>query len=590
MTSVKLIGMLFAATSVAAFGGAHETARIKGTADNDQPASFSRLQVDTSALPQDKAFLGEIVLTRAKERTAFSEKGWSLDVSFALDAALTGETCRVSVCGNRASVRAGRVRGLIFGAGALLRSVDWRTDSFAVPEGERTVAPAKPIRCAYYARHFYNWYHMASYEELLRLTEDLALWGVNELNYQFAYPVVDRRYAKGNDIARFETVSRQFAKALERMDLDLFGSGGGNQAPHDTDPSLKAEPNTDPKRGNFGFNVCPAKPGGLDFLIRQEQRFLDDYCKDLRIAHFSHWPFDEGGCECAVCRPWGGNGYLKLCKALSALYRARYPEATTCLSTWTFHDDEYQMLYDYLATDESKWIGMLQIDSHGDFPGYPLTHKLPRDIPIITFPEISMWGREPWGGFGAIAMPARFERLFREVEAIASGFMFYSEGLSEDINKVVVTQLYADPSRHWQDIVREYGRWEFPGTDPDRFVELVAHLENTHALPDFKKKTQGAQEVGRGSGPVFADFESRCRYCLDEATKAEALSADLERTMSPARRIDWRWRHIRLRTIIDKEIFTARKWNTPVADAAYRELVKIYNAERTYSWVRPPVK
>lgn len=550
---------------------------------------YVALRADVTALPADAAFVGDVLVDRAKERTAFAPTGRTLSVAYALDAALTGETYRVSVRGDRASIRAGRLRGLLFGTGKLLRSIEWRADSFSVPEGERTICPTKPIRIAYYARHFYNWYHMATAADLVRYTQDLALWGVNCVNCQLVFPVVDLKNAWGDDVKRYEAVSGRFADALARMDLGIVGGGGGNQAPDKTDPALRGEPNKDPKRGNMGFNVCPAKPGGLEFLLKQHRSYLDK-SKGIRFEWLSHWPYDEGGCDCAICRPWGGNGYLKLCKTFAAQNALVYPKAKSLVSTWTFHDDEYELLYKYLATDESKWIGALNIDSHGDFPKYPLTHKLPRDIPIVTFPEISMWGREPWGGFGAIAMPARFERLFRQCERVVSGFMFYSEGLSEDLNKVVVTQLYDNPTRHWQDIIREYCRWEFPGVDPDRFVELVTHLENMHALPNFQKRTVGAQEVGRGADPVFADFEARCRYCLEEATKAEALSAELEKSLVPSRRACWRWRHIRLRTIIDKEIFAARKWNTPVADAAYRELVKIYNAKRTYSWLRPPIK
>ncbi len=552
-------------------------------------SEYVRLEIDSSSLPTDKRFIGEIALSRAKERTVFSADGKALVVSLALDPSLEGERYAIKVADGKASVKAGRLRGLFVGLGSLLRAIEWKGRSFAVADFERSGCPEKPIRCAYYARHFYNWYHMASEEELTRLTEDLALWGVNALTYQFSYPVVDLKCAKDGDVERFERVSKALAKNLERMDMDLFVGGGGNKAPHSTDPKFRAAPNTDPKRGNFGFNVCPAKPGALELLVNQQKRVLEKY-DGFKIGQFGHWPYDEGGCECEVCRPWGGKGYLNLCKDLSALNKAKHPEAQTCLSTWTFHDDEFQMLWDYLGTEDSKWIDVLLIDSHGDFPKYPLTHKLPRKVPIITFPEISMWGREPWGGFGAIAMPERYERLFRQCESVVSGFKFYSEGLSEDINKVVVTQLYVDPKRHWQDIVREYCRWEFPGMDTEKFIELLVCLEKTQVLPNFKKGTTQTFNVGRGDIPHFEDFEVRCKFCLEEAKKAEALSAELEKSLPEARRNYWRWRHLRLRTIIDKEIFTARDWHTPKADECYRELLKMYRSERAYAHVRPPIR
>ena len=39
------------------------------------------------------------------------------------------------------------------------------------------------------------------------------------------------------------------------------------------------------------------------------------------------------------------------------------------------------------------------VDDHGNFPLWPLEHgggKL-GGLPLLNFPEISMWGRGPWG-------------------------------------------------------------------------------------------------------------------------------------------------------------------------------------------------
>ena len=551
---------------------------------------FTKLTTDLSALPAQQAWIGSLVTSRAAERTTFSDRGPTFSISFVLDPKISGERSQICVKGPRAEIRAGRVRGLVFGAGALLRSMNWRSDSFTVAEGERTFEPKKPLRCAYYARHFYNWYHTASADELIHLTEDLELSGVNTIRFQFFFPSIDVIRSKEGDVQSFEQASRRLTDALERMDMDLVCLGGGNQAPDTAPAELRAAPQTDGKRGNGGFNVCPAKPGGFEYLTNLQQIALAKY-EGVKINWFSHWPYDEGGCTCEKCRPWGGNGYLRLVKELAKQNRVQHPQARVLLGTWTFYDDEFELLYKYLATEDSKWIDALIVDAHGDFPKYVLNHKLPREVQIVTFPEISMWGRAPWSGFGGIAMPARFERIFRQCERVATGFICYSEGIYEDLNKFVVTQLYVDPSRHWQDIVREYCHWEFPGMDEIRFVELITLLEETQVLPDFKQKSSLDQlTVGHDETPVNGDFLEYCRECHAKATKAEALSAELEKALTPACRASWRWRQLRLRTIVDKEIFGARTLHTPVADEVYRELIKLYHAERTCPWVRSPLK
>ena len=145
-----------------------------------------------SALPPEKAFLGDIVLRRAQDRTAFSEKAGTLAVAFRLDASLKGDDAAVTVRDGRAVIRAGRVRGLVFGAGELLRAATWCEEGFSLDDGELAFRPVKPIRTAYWARHFHNWYHLATAAELKEYAEDLALWGVNGFKYQLCFPAVDR--------------------------------------------------------------------------------------------------------------------------------------------------------------------------------------------------------------------------------------------------------------------------------------------------------------------------------------------------------------------------------------------------------------
>ena len=533
-------------------------------------AEYSRMTADLSALPREKAFLGEIVLKRATDRTRFSDKAGTLAVAFRLDGSLKGDEAAVTVEAGRAEVRAGRVRGLLFGAGELLRAGTWREDGFSLADGELAFRPEKPIRISYWARHFHNWYHLATAAELKEYAEDLVLWGVNTFQFQYAYPAVDAAGAIPDEVARFERISREVYAHLVAMDVDFYGSGGGNQAPQDSPGEFRGEPNANPKRGNLGFNVCPEKPGAMDYLLGLREKLLaSETMKGFAPQWLGFWPYDEGGCGCAKCSPWGGRGYLRMCRRLSEMNAVRIPGVKHVLSTWVFDDDDWEGLYRYLATDESKWIDALMVDSHTEFPEYPLTHRLPRPVPIITFPEISMWGRIPWGGFGATALPARFERLFRAVERIVSGYMFYSEGRFEDFNKIVVTRLYANPSRHWRDIAREYCRWELPGVDPDDFARLVELLEKNHIFPEFNDPAEIAKD----------DYERRCRAGLAVAVEADELADRIERQISFPMRPCWRWRLFRLRAIIDREIYTVRDWHTPKADECYRELLRFNLSE-----------
>ena len=97
-------------------------------------------------------------------------------------------------------------------------------------------------------------------------------------------------------------------------------------------------------------------------------------------------------------------------------------------------------------------------DSHTDFPRYPLERGVPGGLPLVNFPEISMWGQSPWGGYGANPLPARLERLWRQASGKLSGGFPYSEGIYEDINKVICARLCWDPDRPAIETVKEFER------------------------------------------------------------------------------------------------------------------------------------
>ena len=112
------------------------------------------------------------------------------------------------------------------------------------------------------------------------------------------------------------------------------------------------------------------------------------------------WPYDEGGCGCDLCHPWGANGFVRMARDIAAVARSIMPQIKIILSTWTFDtppEGEWQGLTDALAGG-NDWADYILADSHEDFPRFPLDVGVPGHLPLINFPEISMWGNWPWGG------------------------------------------------------------------------------------------------------------------------------------------------------------------------------------------------
>ena len=53
----------------------------------------------------------------------------------------------------------------------------------------------------------------------------------------------------------------------------------------------------------------------------------------------------------------------------------------------------------------------------------------------------------------------------------------------------------------------------------------------------------------------------------------------MESEMLPSMRSSWRWRVLKLRAVIDDQLYSTRQLHNAVLDDAYRELVGIYCAE-----------
>ena len=546
-------------------------------------ATYSQMDVDVSALPKERTFLREVVLSRVWARTpptslsdvALAKADQTLTVRFVIDPSFSGENASVKVSNGTAEIRGGRFRSLVFGAGVLLRTIRYGAKTFELEDGEYRFTPASAIRIAYMARHFDNWYHRAGADELIRYVEDLALWGINGFHMQLDYDVVDAAKATAGDLAVFAAASVALGERIHALDMELTTAGGSNCAPSNMPEDFRAVPHKVLKRGAPQFNVCPEKPGALDYLISIRQGALDR-AQHIPVSGFIYWPFDEGGCSCDKCHPWGGRGYVKLIERFRDMNEKSHPGTRHYVSTWLFADEDWELFYKYL--EKQDWIDALIVDSHADFPRYPLEHPVPKNIPIITFPEISMWGRFPWGGTGANPLPTRFERLYRQCQKIVKGFELYSEGIYEDVNKVVINGLYIEPTRTAADVLADYARYEMPGCDPDDFVRLCAKLEDI-----YETHREGGFRGWKGcvvANYVREEKPEELARRLSVAREARVLADRIDRSILPNMRRAWRWRQLYLRAQIDEAVYAARDIRPAVAMPAYNELTALYHAER----------
>ncbi|MCK5347172.1 MAG: hypothetical protein KAR20_27375, partial [Candidatus Heimdallarchaeota archaeon] len=62
---------------------------------------------------------------------------------------------------------------------------------------------------------------------------------------------------------------------------------------------------------------------------------------------------------------------------------------------------------------ENSWVDYIMADGHDNyFPKYLLEQGVPGNLPLLNFPEISMFGMSPWGGYGTNPAPRHFQMLW----------------------------------------------------------------------------------------------------------------------------------------------------------------------------------
>jgi hypothetical protein len=499
------------------------------------------------------------------------EVGAGAQIVLSVDDSLSPDAFRIDQADGAVRVSGGSPQGLLHGVGKFLRTSRYE-GAFRPSPWRGTSVPRGSLRGMYFATHFHNWYHQASEPEIARYMEDLALWGVNAI--MVAFPFIN---LKGWDDPQAEpavAMLRRHAKAARDLGLQ-FAVGANNVMFIDAPEDIRATRLPDPthRRGNSGNPICPSNPEGHAYImanIRQLFEKLSDIGLDIVVF----WPYDEGGCACEQCLPWGSNGYLKLSRDLTELGRGYFPKLKTVLSTWMFDtppEGEWQGLADYLDSD-GEWLDYILADSHEDFPRYPLDAGVPGGRPLLNFPEISMWGNWPWGGVGANPLPARFQRLWEQVKPVVEGGFPYSEGIYEDMNKAVVVQFYWDREQSARATLEEYIAYEFgPGV-----------TEDVLAVIDLLEVTAGRSYTKQ---PVD----------VDQVRRAHELAEGVHARLPDWVKANWRWEILHLRAVLDRERFAGDGLETPVAEAAMLRLIEIYHCQMEtddpyHHRVRPPLR
>lgn len=468
-------------------------------------------------------------------------------------------------------------RGVLYGVGKFLRTSRYDHDGFTPGAWRGISVPEKPVRGIYFATHFYNYYHTAPIDEITRYIEELALWGINSLVVWF-----DMHHFAGFDDPE-AVAHRHRLKAIlntaRELGLDTGLTVVGNEGYGNSPSHLRTVPGGG--RGCiFQTDICPMKTGGREYILGNfAQEF--EWFASVRPAYLWIWPYDSGGCGCAQCQPWGAKGFLQIAEPLAALARQKLPGVKIIASTWYFDEADWQGLTRAFA-EKKPWADYVLVEVYV----YPaIKRPMPAGLPMIGFPEISMFNTFPWGGFGATPLPRHFQEQWDVVKGRSSGGFPYSEGIFEDINKVVYAQAYWNTKTTMEETLKEYIAYEYLPEITGEALGVIRTLEQNHHWRYWPGELEGVK-LGMNWFPS-RDAKPQADPGAEEAYAA-VKKADAQ--LPAWARNSWRWRILYIRAMLDSELKTNGGKPNEICMAGFRELMEIYHVtDKTDPCMKPPI-
>ncbi len=498
------------------------------------------------------------------------------EITFSVDSRLERDAFELS-----ARAKACRVDGhdecaVFAGAGELLmRCAFDGSGGFSVPDIDFRFVPERPVRGIYFATHFNNFYHAAPIGEVLWQVEDAAMRGANAIAVWYDM----HHYASVDEPDSVLMISRlkSILAHARAIGMKTCMTMIINEAFQGTKEEIKAQWRPQGRYfaeldGHYHVEICPSKPGGIEEIVRQRKNVLSKFT-DIKPDYVICWPYDQGGCTCKMCESWAANGFLRLIPYFRQAVEEDMPASRIIVSTWYFDKfikGEWAEFYERASAGELNWAEYLMgFFPDGEIPGCIRENGMPGGKKMLSFPEISMYGAMPWGGFGANPIPDFLQRTNGSSEGLYDGQFCYSEGIFEDINKWAMLAYCSGRNKNAREAIERYARFEFCAPDAAGIAQLLCDLEET--LPRDRLKDG--------------------RFVIKMPEKVEAIlekACEIDAALPQSVRDGWRWRIVLLRAKIDAELKGNDYRVSIKCDEYMKELIVLYYAQNASRAVRPP--
>jgi hypothetical protein len=265
----------------------------------------------------------------------------------------------------------------------------------------------------------------------------------------------------------------------------------------------------------------------------------------------------------AIFVPGGDPGHtqpkylLALLEQQTANLHRYHPKAQMWVSPQSFNKEWMDEFYS-IVDKRPAWLSGVVFGPQIRGSLAELRARVPKAIPVRFYPDIthsthSEFPVPDWdhafasteGREGINPRPLGEATIFRVNQAYSNGFVSYSEGCNDDVNKFVWSGLGWNPEANVQDILREYSRF-FIGYDvADAFAQGLLSLE---------QNWKGPLLTNPGVDTTLEQFQA------------------LEKSATPQQKLNWRFQQALYRAHYDAYVRSRLMAETAQAERAMSEL------------------
>jgi hypothetical protein len=466
-----------------------------------------RWEVEHAEMPRDKPVIMVGTADEFRRRRGPTE---GYDVSSSTTAGLP----TVRVVGHDA-------RGLLFGVGRLLRELRMERGKVTLPaDFKEASAPQTPLRghqIGYRPKtNSYDGWTVAMWEQYLR---DLVVFGGN------AIELIPPRSDDAPDSPLFPLPPKRMLVEVSRL------------------------------AAAYGMDVWLWYPA-------MDRNYADPATVEFALKEWGEI-FKAMPRLDAVFVPGGDPGHTQP-KVLFALLEKQtanlhryHPGAQMWVSPQSFNQAWLDEFFE-LMQQEPAWLHGVVYGPQVRIPLAECRKRLPKRYPLRDYPDIThsrhcQYPVPDWDLAFAITegrevcnpRPTQMARIYWLARPHTSGFITYSEGCHDDVNKTVWSALGWNKATDIREVLRQYARYFVGPAFEDRFADGLLALEKNW------------------QGPVLAN------QGIDATLKA---FQETERTAGPSVKLSWRFQQALYRAYYDAYVRARCRYETDLETAALERL------------------